>query len=130
MNLHAIVSGGIGQVNPSQVVAISENVGYTTNSDGTQVPSYNTFQAVAQIQAATFKDLMQTGGLNQNGVRRAMYFYGEVDAIVRILQKGGDLITDSYGNVWLVNQNVEQWDGWCRVVVTLQDQQQIPATNN
>jgi hypothetical protein len=38
--------------------------------------------------------------------------------------KGGDLLTDGNGDVWLVAMVLEQWqhsNGWCSVAVTLQN---------
>lgn len=121
MNLHGIVRGAITAVNPDVTVAISESTGYTTSADFEQVPTYTTIPAQAQIQALTGKDLKQLDGMNLNGTLRAIYFYGDVEAIVRVMRKGGDLITDSNNNVWLVNQVLETWPDWCKVAVTLQN---------
>lgn len=121
MNLHGIVRGAITAVNPDVTVAISESTGYTTSADFEQIPTYNTFPAQAQIQALTGKDLKQLDGMNLNGTLRAIYFYGDVEAIVRVMRKGGDLITDSNNNVWLVHQVLETWPDWCKVAVTLQN---------
>lgn len=121
MNLHGLVAGGIGVVNPFVTVTVSESTGYSTASDGKRTPTYAVFQAQAQIQALSGKDLRQIDGLNLNGTLRAIYFFGEVDAVVRALSKGGDVVTDSNANVYLVNQVLEQWPDWCKVVVTLQN---------
>jgi hypothetical protein len=125
MNLHGIVRGVITAVNPDVTVALSESTGYTTNTDGSQVPTYNSFPVGAQIQALSGKDLRQVQGLNLNGTLRAVYLFGDVEAIVRVLKKGGDVITDSNNNVWLVNQVLDTWagadGGWCKIVMTLQD---------
>lgn len=121
MNLHGIVSGAINAVNPFVTVAVSYSTGYATDSNYVQVPTYETFPAKAQIQALSGKDLRQVEGLNLQGTVRAIYFYGDVEAIVRVLRKGGDMITDSDNNAWLVNQVLETWPDWCKVVVTLQN---------
>ena len=127
MNLHAIVSPAIATVNPFQQFTIKTSTGYTTNPDGSRVPTYATSVASGQMQALTYKDLQHLDGLNLNGVQRAIYFTGEVDAIIRAAGKGGDVITDTNGNVYLVTQVLEQWDegssgpSWVKVAVTLQN---------
>lgn len=76
----------------------------------------------AQIQSLTFKDLTQIEGLNLQGERRAIYFYGDnVKAIVRPTQRGGDLVTFPDGSVWLVAIVLESWPGWCKCACTLQN---------
>lgn len=76
---------------------------------------------IGQMQSATGRDLRQVEGLNLNGTLRAVYFNGEVDAIVRSFRKGGDVIIDTSGNEWLVAQVLEQWPDWCKVMVVLQN---------
>lgn len=127
MNLHQIAGPIVGAVNPIVPVTLRVSTGNTIGDDGSMVPTYaDPVSVSAQIQALTFKDLTQLDGLNLNGTRRAIYLYGEVDAIVRVSQKGGDLITFNNGSVWLTAQVLEQWDdgftsAWCKVAVTLQD---------
>lgn len=125
MNLHAIVAPYVGSVNPQVPVTIQFSTGYTTASDGTQVPSYSApVPMQAQIQALTYRDLQQLDGLNLNGTRRGIYLYGDVQGVVRVSQKGGDLITFEDGSVWLVALALETWagadGGWCKVAATLQ----------
>ena len=76
-----------------------------------------------QVQPLQYKDLMQIDGMNLNGTRKKIYLYGVVEATVRVLEKGGSLIQDPYGNTWLVAVVVEQWyhDRWCAVLCTLQN---------
>ena len=122
LNLHRIVRGAITAVNPDEMVVVSESTGYTTSADGTPVPSYNSYQTPAQLQPPSGKDLKQIDGLNLQGTLRSVYFYGDVEAIVRSLKKGGDKFTRCDGSVWLVNQVLETWDpGWCKVIATLQN---------
>lgn len=84
--------------------------------------SLDTF--MGQVQALGYKDLQQVDGLNLNGTRRKIYLFGVSSGVVRSLQKGGDLLTDGNGDVWLVAMVLEQWqhgEGWASVAVTLQD---------
>jgi hypothetical protein len=62
-----------------------------------------------QVQAMGSRDLAQIEGLNLNGEKRKIYFYGEVDAIVRSANKGGDLVVIDSGvnaGTWLVVQSL------------------------
>lgn len=122
MNVHGLVSGAIGVVNPFETVAVSISTGYRLEDDGSQTPTFDTESFSAQVQALTYRDLMQTASLNLQGTRRRLYFNGEVDAIVRLMNKGADLVTRSDGTEWKVVFQLEQWPDWCAVVITLQDQ--------
>ena len=121
MDLHGVVRGAIPAVNPDETVAVSISAGYTQNPDGSTAPAYDTSPYVAQVQALQYRDLLQIQSLNIQGTRRKMYFFGEVDAIVRMLNKGGDVITRSDGTEWLVAFVFEQWPDWCSVCVTQQN---------
>lgn len=126
MNLHGVVSGAIGAVNPFITGTVQVSTGYTTSDDGSQVPTYDTFDDVQmQVQALTYRDLLQVEGLNLNGTRRAIYMNGRADGVVRSLMKGGDLITIADGanaGVWLVAYVLEQWADWTKIAVTLQNE--------
>lgn len=125
MNLHSIVSGAIGAINPLMPGTIKVSTGYTTNPGGSRTPTYTTFTGVQmQVQALTWKDLQQVDGLNLNGTRRAIYMNGRADGVVRSLLKGGDIITLTDGpnaGDWLVAMVLEQWPDWCKYAVTLQN---------
>lgn len=122
MNLHGIVAGAIGAINPFISVTVKLSVGYSTNPDGSRTPTYNNTTLDAQVQALTYTDLVQLDGLGIQGVRRAVYLYGDVEGIERVNSKGGDLLIMPDGTVWLVVVVLEHWPDWCKVAVTLQDQ--------
>ena len=126
MNLHAIVSGAIGVVNPHVAATCRRATGYTTGDDGTQVPAYTDTPIVAQVQALTFSDLQKLDGLNIQGVRRAAYFSGFSAGVVRPDLEGGDLIvfpsgTLPEGDVWLAAVALETWPDWVKIALTLQN---------
>lgn len=77
----------------------------------------------AQVQELTTTDLRQLDALNIQGSTRVMYISGEVDAIARVRQKGGDLVTmiGGDGQVYLTTRVLEMWPDWCKVAVVLQD---------
>lgn len=125
MNLHAIVSGAIGAVNPHVSATMQVSTGYTTNPDGSRNPTYVVVTGTAQVQALTYKDLAQVDGINQSGAARGIYFYGDIVGVLRARNKGGDIIalTDgpNVGN-WLVTHVLETWSvGWCKCACVLQN---------
>ena len=130
MNLHQIVSGAIGTINPFVTATLEYSTGSTIGADGSRVPTYATpISAQVQVQSLTYNDLQQIDGLNIQGVRRAIYLNGEWQGAVRPDGKGGDLLkfpSTPGGAVqtWLVVCVLEDWaaeDGWTKLCVTLQD---------
>lgn len=122
MNLHQIVSGAIGAINPFQTATVEYSSGYATSPDGSQVPQYTTVTGVqVQVQALSAKEIQHLDSLNIQGVMRAIYLNGDVQGVDRPLGKGGDLFTLPTGK-WLATTVLETWDGgWCKVAVTLQE---------
>ncbi len=130
MNLHAIVSGAIGTVNPFVTATIQRSNGeYTTLPDGSRVPSYgDSITASVQVQALTADEIKHLDGLNIQGVRRAIYLTGAVASLVRDQNEGGDLIqfaagTFPEGDVWLIAIVLEAWSqsNWVKAAITLQN---------
>jgi hypothetical protein len=125
MNLHGIVSGIIGAVNPMISVSVQVSTGTTIRADGTPVPSYDPpVEIMGQVQPLTANDLRQLEGINLGGVRWKIYLSGEIDAIVRPEKKGGDLVTILSGphqGVWLTVLVMEQWPDWCVCAVVQQN---------
>lgn len=122
MNLHGLVTGMISAVNPQIQVIIRVSTGNITNPDGTRTPKYASPVVVtAQVQELSTKDLRQTEGLNLGGVSRAFYTNGRVDATVRVLLKGGDVIVLPDGTVWLVVAVPETWPDWSKAIIVLQN---------
>jgi hypothetical protein len=124
MNLHAIVSGAIGAVNPPMAGSLKRSAGYTTDANYSQVPIYEYAENLMfQVQALTWKDLQQLSGINIEGEQRAMYVNGQMQGVSRPGAQGGDLVTLCNGTVWLVTKVLEDWsytDCWCKVAVTRQ----------
>jgi len=124
MNLHGLVTGAIGVVNPRILGSVKVSTGSSITPAGVRVPTYTTLNNVEmQVQPLSTKDLRQVEMLNLQGTLRAIYFFGEVAAIIRGLNRGGDLVVINQGvnaGVWLVNSVLEQWPDWCKTVVTLQ----------
>lgn len=125
MNLSGIVGGYVAAINPWVTASIQISQGYTTNPDGDRVPAYAPAVSLqVQMQAMTYRDLMQVDGLNINGEKRAMYINGTYEGVARPDGRGGDLITLPDSSVWLVVQVLENWgyqDGWTKVAVVKQN---------
>jgi hypothetical protein len=119
MNLHGIVSGAIGAVNPFITATLQMSDGYTTAADGTPTPAYTTSTAQIQVQALSASDIRHLDQMNITGVMRKVWLYGDWQSVVRPLGKGGDLLTFN-GQTWLVTQVLETWPDWSSVAVTLQ----------
>jgi hypothetical protein len=130
LNLHSIVTPAISAINPPVTASVSRSTGYTTNADGSRVPTYSVpFSVQVQAQSLTYTDLMQLNGLNIQGIRRAIYLSGVVEGVVRVAQNGGDILTFPSGtfpegNVWLAAHVLESWSqsGWTKIAIVLQDQ--------
>ena len=121
MNLHSIVSGAVGVINPFQDVTIQVSTGYETNAAGKRTPIYaDPVTRSAQVQPMQYNDIIIADGLNIQGLRNAIYINGQVDGLVRGKNKGGDLITLADGTVWLVAVIVEDWPDWTKAIVTMQ----------
>ena len=122
MNLHAIVSGSIGAINPLVACTYRQSVGYTMGPGAAQVPIYSDFYPVqCQIQPLSSSDLRMLASLNIQRAQKKIYMTGNAQGVNRALVKGGDLFTFPDGTVWLVVQPLENWPDWCAVAVTQQN---------
>ncbi len=119
----------LGTVVTSQVSGTIGGVGsYNLNRSQNVIQgNLNTTGIIAQVQELSVHDLRQLDGLNIQGSMRAIYFSGDVEAIRRVNQRGGDLVTTFDNNIWLTTQILERYDdpgntsGWCKVSVVLQN---------
>lgn len=126
MNLHGIVRSQISAVNPDIAATLRRSAGYTTDTDGTQIPAYTTLTGSIQVQALGPSDLRHVEPLNIQGVLRKVYAYGNWMGVVRADQKGGDLLTFSQvpggaAQDWKVVTVFETWPDWCAIGVVLQN---------
>ncbi|CAJ9923979.1 Uncharacterised protein [Burkholderia pseudomallei] len=130
MNLHGIVSGVIGTVNPHVPVTLQQQSGgYTTAADGGRTPIYNASPQIAQVQALTAKEIQHLDGLNIQGVLRKAYLNGDWRGVYRATNQGGDLMqfaavagvpASLQGTTWKVVQVFETWPDWCALAIQLQ----------
>lgn len=133
MNLRGIANSITKSINSNVTATIYRNVGADKKPGGVRVPTYGKFPIRVQVQSLSFSDLQQLDGLNIQGTRRAIYLDGAAFSLVRVAQKGGDLLIFDKGllpegTTWLIVHVLEQWqDGkagaaWAKVAITLQDE--------
>jgi len=125
MNLHSVVRGAVTTVNPDTTCTLKRSTGYTTGTNGKQVPNYTTTTGPANVQATGGRDVERMNNLGFQGVFRTLYLYGNWQGIVRVDQKGGDLFLfpqEPGGAVctWKAASVKETWPDWCGVIVILQ----------
>lgn len=126
MNLHAIASQVIPAVNPRVPALLQVSNQATTNPDGSRTPKYliPSTPVFAQVQPISWRDLQQVDGLNLQGTRVVIFLSGELDAIIRVNKKGGDLVTIQAGvhaGIYLTAIVLEQWANWVKLAATLQN---------
>lgn len=126
LNLHQIVSGAIGRINPFVEATLLRATGYATAADGTQTPTYAApVTAAVQVQALSSDELKQVEGLNVQGNKQAVYLNGNWSGIVRPDRKGGDLIIIAAGpqaGAYLTITVLENWSSWTKLAVVLQNE--------
>ena len=126
VNLRAVANSLTKAVNPNVQAVLDHSAGSITLPSGKRTPQFIAVPVEVQVQALSYSDLQQVDSLNIQGVRRAIYSNDQMFSIVRVGQKGGDLITFApgtlpEGDTWLCAHVLERWGPWCKVAVTLQD---------
>lgn len=116
MNLHQMVSGAIGTVNPFIDATVKVCADTTTDRFGHPIPSYDELPVKGQLQPVSWKDLQQLDGLNITGVQKKFYVNGFYSATSRITQSGGDLLIID-GKTWLIKSVLEWWPDWCSLAI-------------
>lgn len=125
MNLNRIVGGVAASINPRLICQYQASLGYVVDTDGTQIPLYApSISVLTQVQPLSSTDLRMIDALNLQGNFRAMYVDMRWQGLNRPQVKGGDLVTEPDGTVWLITTELEAWAtsaGWTKVVVTQQN---------
>jgi hypothetical protein len=120
MDLHGLVSGAIGTVNPPVCAKYYCARPPVTAADGSRVPTYAPpCQVTIQKQELSYKDLQHIDGLNLQGILCVAYLRGQVYAVTRGISSGGDKFVIG-GQTWLVVAIPEQWPDWAKVILNLQ----------
>ncbi len=119
LNLHNIISGAIGAVNPFVLATWRQSTGYTTNADGTRTSATTDTVVYIQVQALNAGELRQLEGLNIQGIRKAIYMDNRGQGVVRVGKLGGDMFK-FYGQTWLAVSILENWSQWTKIAVVEQ----------
>src|SRR5690348_8927500 len=102
MDLHGIVSGAIGTVNPPVPATYYASQAPTTNADGSRSPGFAAGVAMSvQKQEISYKDLQHVDGLNLQGAFCTVYLRGQAFGVTRGAAKGGDKFVIG-SDTWLV----------------------------
>jgi hypothetical protein len=131
MNLHGIVRGAIGSVNPDITAQFQASTGPSApDAAGNITPTYAAAVPVrCQVQPLSRGDLRQVESLNLQGVFRTIFMFGNTQGVVRVNQQGGDLLTfpqfqGQGASTWLIVSVDGPWNvedgGWTKVIVCLQ----------
>lgn len=125
MNLRNIANSVTRTVNPNLTIELLRSTGYTTGTNGKQVPTYATFSGEANVQGMGPSDLQHMNNLNIQGVVRKVYLYGNWMGVVRADAKGGDLLTFPQApgmpdQQWKAVTVFETWPDWCAIGVVMQ----------
>lgn len=126
VNLRAIANSATSRINPNVLAVARRYTGFVTNLNGISVPNYIDTPVIVQVQALSYTDITMLDGMNIQGVRRSIYTNGVISGIIRVAQKGGDLIIFPTGmmpegDTWLAALVLEAWPDWTHVAITLQD---------
>lgn len=126
LNLHGIVRGAITSVNSDIPIVWLASTGSSAVA-GKRTPTYAAPVTVpGQVQPVSGGQIRKYEFLQSQGIYRSIHFYGDIEAMVRSMQRGGDLvqfpqIPGAAVETWLVAKVDETWQtGWCRVIATLQ----------
>ncbi|QHJ85271.1 MAG: hypothetical protein [Caudoviricetes sp.] len=126
MNLRQIANSITCGVNPNIQATLRQNNGFTYADDGSQVPSYNESTVTVQVQALNTQDLIHLGNMAQQGQYTTVYINGLLDAQIRSLSKGEDILIfnpprENTTATWRVVLVAEGYSGsWTRVLVCRQ----------
>ena len=125
MNLHATASRFTQIINPDIFATLLRSTGYTTGTDGTRTPTYDTFTGPIQVQGINDSDYVHINAMNQMSVLRSVWINGNWAGIVRNDEQGGDvlqfpMLAGGPVESWKVIVVKEAWPDWTSVIVCLQ----------
>ena len=122
MNLHGIISGAVGAVNPRMLISYSACTSIiTVTPGGPRTPTYlPATNITAQVQELTTGDLKHVDDLNMSGLKRKLWSSQIMNGIDRAAGLGGDKVVLPDGTTWLVVQILEKFPDWNSVVIVKQ----------
>lgn len=133
INIRGLANGSIQSVNPNVTGTFYASTGFTVDAARKQIPSFAQGRNIEmQVQAVEGSMLRHLDGLNIEGVVRSVRIFGDAQGVVRVAQKGGDLmyfrdVPAGTLRVWKVVKVVETWADWCHVIVNMQTDTAPPS---
>lgn len=126
VNLRAIANSVTQSINPNVLCERWRSIGAVTADTGKREPVWSKAPLIVQVQAHTDKELRQLDLLNIGGVSRKVFCNAQVASLVRVAQKGGDLLVFPAGvlpegTTWLCTVVHERWPAWTTFAITLQN---------
>lgn len=126
INVRAAANFAIQVVNPDIWGTFYLSTGNAPNAAFLQIPSYAAgVNQRMQVQAVSARDLRHLKGLSLQGVLRSVHMWGDKQGVVRVNQKGGDLlyfpqVPGGARYIWKVEKVIETWRDWSHLIVSLQ----------
>ena len=121
MNLHEVVAGAIGAVNPHEQVTIWRCTGVSVMK-GVVTPVYASITRRAQVQQPSPSDLEQNERVARAAHSLKAWVNVPADTINRNAQTAGDIIERDDGTYWLIVGRREAYEraGWVSVLAVEQ----------
>ena len=116
MNLRALANSITSSINPNVNVVIKKYVSKVLSADGMPTITYQTINAIAQMQPEPSYRLQHLQGFTQGGVYRAFYFNEDLKGVSA--PSGNDLIIVGSETFKVIEQQ-EGWyqtSGWTKVI--------------
>lgn len=123
MNLFSIANAAIQVIDKNIPATWRKSTGWADNPNHTRTPQYEDTEIEVSVQPLSSDDLQHVDGLNIQGEKRAIWMYGDVQAVGRSEERGGDLLVfEQHGKsqTWKVVQVVESCPEWSHVIAVLQ----------
>lgn len=122
VNVRTIANALTRSINPNIGATVRRYTGETTAASGKRAANYAApTPLVVQAQALSKKEVDHLNSMGISNATRAAYANGQLAAMDRKTQSGGDLL--QFENiVWLVGAVLEGWTtaGWCKVALIQQ----------
>ncbi len=118
INLNAAASMALDFLHRIEHVTLLRNTGWTTDDEGTVVPTYAEPETVAaQIQDAGQSALMHVRTINDNARRKLFWLNTDVRPVDRFSEHGGDRILYD-GLTWRITARPDNFikQGWVSVI--------------
>lgn len=122
INVRQIANTATSVVNSNLTVGWRRYEGYSILPSGKSDVVYtDAVPMVCQVQALSKEDVRHLDAINLSNCDRMVYAYGQLAAMDRLEQTGGDILVFEDGE-WLVTAILEGWTtaGWCRAALTRQ----------